>query len=89
MLENRLTRHAVKFAGARPSSEYVLWDSVVRGFGLRVRSSGAKSFIVVYRAGGGRTGVLRKMTIGSPQRNLRVCPETLGRIAEFSEHEAD
>jgi integrase len=71
MPENRLTRYAVKFAAARPS-EYVLWDGVVRGFGLRVRSSGAKSFIAVYRIGGGRAGVLRKVTIGSPERNLTL-----------------
>jgi hypothetical protein len=26
---------------------------------------------------------------GVPNEYLRVCPETSGRIAEFSEHEAD
>jgi len=34
----------------------------------------------------------RKLGIGQKDRNLprlRVCPETLGWIAEFSEHEAD
>jgi hypothetical protein len=29
------------------------------------------------------------MNEASNRRSLRVCPETSGRIAEFSEHEAD
>ena len=42
----------------------VLWDGELPGFGLRVEPTGHKSFIVRYRTGGGRTGVLRQMTLG-------------------------
>ena len=46
------------------SREYVVWDTAVRGFGVRVSAGGAKSFIQMYRAGRGRGARLRKVTIG-------------------------
>ena len=45
--------------------EYTVWDDSVPGFGARVRPSGAKSYIVVYRAGAGRGAPLRRVTIAS------------------------
>ena len=49
--------------------ERVLWDGTVKGFGLRVSPAGAKSFILMYRAGkdgkGRKTDPLRKVTIGT------------------------
>jgi hypothetical protein len=47
----------------------VLWDQEVRGFGIRARVGGAKTYILHYRAGTGRGAPLRKLTIrkrGSP-----------------------
>jgi integrase len=41
----------------------VYWDTAQRGFGLRVTSTGHKSYVVQYRAGGGRTGTDRVATI--------------------------
>jgi integrase len=52
------------------ANEYVLWDSELTCFGLRVRPTGAKSFIAVYRAGHGRGGLQRKLTIGPAGREL-------------------
>ncbi len=46
------------------SDRYIVWDSELKGFGFRVSKQGAKTFIVRYRAGGGRRGVLRQMIIG-------------------------
>lgn len=58
----RLTKTVV--AEAQPSErEYVLWDSRVAGFGLRVRPTGSKSFIFAYRTPGGRRGAYRRITI--------------------------
>src|SRR4051812_16602558 len=48
--------------------ETVLWDAgdgAVKGFGLRVSAHGARSFIVMYRAGRGRSAPLRRVTIGT------------------------
>ena len=45
------------------SKEFVVWDAVVQGFGVRVRPSGAKSYVVVYRAGQGRRSPVRKVTL--------------------------
>jgi integrase len=42
----------------------ITWDTALPGFGIRVETSGRKTFIARYRAGGGRTGVLRQATIG-------------------------
>lgn len=42
--------------------EFVIWDSEVVGFGVRVRPTGAKSFILTYRRG----GKFRKHTMGTP-----------------------
>ena len=44
--------------------DYVAWCSDVIGFGVRVRPSGARSFVCQYRVGG-RNSVARKVTIGS------------------------
>ncbi|MGZ3246658.1 MAG: tyrosine-type recombinase/integrase [Croceibacterium sp.] len=58
----RLTKSVV--AAAEPKErEYVLWDSRVAGFGLRVRPSGARSFVFVYRTTGGRKGKTQRVTI--------------------------
>jgi integrase len=45
-------------------AEAVLWDSEMKGFGVRVQRGGTKSYILHYRAGRGRGAPLRKLTIG-------------------------
>lgn len=58
----RLTKTVVAEAEPRPS-DYVVWDNRVAGFGLRVRPSGGKAFVFVYRTAGGRKGSKRRVTI--------------------------
>lgn len=56
-----LTEDAV--ANAKPRhAEYTIWQEGLPGFGLRVRPSGIKSFILLYRLRG--ENKLRKLTLG-------------------------
>lgn len=48
----RFTKRAVDEAVAR-ENRYEIWDSELKGFGLRVEVSGRKCFIIRYRADGG------------------------------------
>ena len=41
-----------------------LWDSELRGFGLKVATGGRKSYVVQYRAGRGRGSPTKRVTIG-------------------------
>lgn len=62
-----LTKSRIDKAEPR-ASRYVMWDAgdgAVKGFGVRIEPSGAKTYIVRYRAGaGGRTADLRQYRIG-------------------------
>lgn len=42
-----------------------IWDTEVKGFGVRVKPSGRKTFIAEDRVGSGRTGASRRLTIGT------------------------
>src|SRR4051794_14084177 len=70
----RLTKRTVD--GAAPaSSRYALWDSELKGFGLRIETSGTKTYFVRYRPKG-RGG-------GAPKRFL-----TLGRHGPLTPEQA-
>jgi integrase len=71
MRDMRLTKRVVDSLEAS-DTEYVAWDADLPGFGVRVRPSGAKSFIAVYRAGSGRKAPQRKLTIASV---AKITPE--------------
>lgn len=61
----KLTKRMADAAAPR-TARYVLWDSELKGFGLRVSPSGGKSWIVEYRPGeGGRRTIKRKLTLGT------------------------
>jgi len=60
----RITKRTVD--ALQPScNEFTVWDNAVTGFGVRVRPSGAKSYVVVYRAGAGRGAPVRRYTIAA------------------------
>ncbi|OAM77134.1 tyrosine-type recombinase/integrase [Devosia elaeis] len=72
----RRTLAAIKPA-ARPTT---FFDTDVRGFGLLVRPSGARSWILEYRPGAGGRGVSkRRLVIGDPET---MTPETARRAAK-------
>ncbi|MGC4027040.1 MAG: Arm DNA-binding domain-containing protein [Mesorhizobium sp.] len=75
----KLTKRAVDGAEVR-SSRYVLFDSEIKGFGLRVFPSGQKSWIFEYKVdGGGRKASTKRVTIG---RSDEFTPDEARKFAE-------
>jgi integrase len=64
MAGQRITKRVVDGLKARVS-EYTVWDAQLTGFGVRVRPSGAMSYVVGYRPGSGRVSPKRRLTIGA------------------------
>lgn len=81
-----LTKRVVDAAGPKDKRYYV-WDSLLAGFGVRIETSGAKTFIVRYRAdSGGRSATQRFVTVGrygtlTPEQARRQARTVLGAVA--------
>ena len=60
----RITKTLVDQLAPR-EREYEVRDSEVPGFGIRVRISGQKSYVLVYRKGTGRRSTQHRVTLGS------------------------
>jgi hypothetical protein len=58
-----LTEESVATAAPRPN-EYTIWSEAVPGFGLRIRPTGVKTYIVMFRVKGRSTQ--GKITLGKP-----------------------
>jgi integrase len=85
MGSQRITKRIVDGLKAR-ESEYAIWDAQMPGFGVRVRPTGAMSYIVVYRAGSGRGAPVRRYTIAgvgriAPERARTRAKAILGQVA--------
>lgn len=80
----RLTKKAIE---ALPPGNYDAYDTSVPGFAVRVRKSGAKSYILRYRPkGGGRAVEPRTMTLGkfptlAPEAAREIALKHLGEVA--------
>ncbi|MBJ7579363.1 tyrosine-type recombinase/integrase [Devosia sp. MC532] len=46
-------------------ADYFLWDTDLKGFGLKVSAGGRKSYVCKYRVGRGRAAPTRRVTIGA------------------------
>ncbi|HYB70016.1 MAG TPA: integrase arm-type DNA-binding domain-containing protein, partial [Candidatus Bathyarchaeia archaeon] len=57
----RLTKRAVETARPESGRDVFLWDATLPGFGLRVKPSGARSYVAQYRTWSGRS---KRMTLG-------------------------
>jgi integrase len=85
MPERRITKRVVD--GLKPQArEFAVWDSKLPGFGVRVRPSGAMSYVVVYRAGSGRGAPVRRYTIAgvgkaTPEAARTRAKAILGAVA--------
>ena len=90
-MRGKITKQAIDAVALNADAEVVLWDSEIKGFGLRARRGGAKTYILHYRAGGGRRAPLRKLTIGrhgspwTPQAARIEAKRLLGLVASGGE----
>ena len=85
MAGQRITKRVVDSLKIKPS-EYAVWDATMPGFGVRVRPTGAMSYVVVYRAGSGRGAPYRRYTIGTigkitPEKARLRAKGILGAVA--------
>jgi integrase len=85
MAGQRITKRIVDSLRAR-DNEYAVWDAQMPGFGIRVRPTGAKSYVVVYRAGSGRGAPVRRYTIAgvgkiAPELARKRAKALLGQVA--------
>ena len=81
-----LTKRTVEALEAE-DKPWIAWDDKLTGFGVRVHPSGAKSYVVNYRAGnGGRKAPNKRVVVGrsgrvTPDQARRLARELLGRVA--------
>src|SRR5215470_18959416 len=93
MADPRITKRVVD--GLKPQArEFAVWDSKLPGFGVRVRPTGAMSYVVVYRAGSGRGAPYRRYTIGTigkitPEKARLQAKGILGAVAYGKDPAAD
>ena len=85
MADQRITKRIVDNLRPR-AKEYAIWDSKLPGVGVRVRPSGAMSYVVVYRAGPGRGAPVRRFTIANvgkctPEAARTRAKAILGEVA--------
>ena len=86
MSEVRITKRLVDSIepGGRDT---ILWDADLSGFGLRVRSTGHKTYVVQYRVPGlGRRGFAKRVSLGehgklTPEEARRLARLELGNVA--------
>jgi integrase len=85
MAGQRITKRVVDSLENK-SCEYAVWDAQLPGFGVRVRPTGAKSYMVSYRVGSGRTAPKTRLTIGAvgkitPEQARTLAQGILGSVA--------
>ena len=73
-----LTKTTVEAAKPDPAkAQSFVWDSKLKGFGLRITRAGIKSFVIEYRPKGSTQS--RRHTIG---RHGKITPEQARKLAQ-------
>jgi integrase len=85
MRDRRITKRLVDSLKPTDDDRFA-WDDTLIGFGVRVQPTGAKSFVVKYRAGSGRGAPTRRVTLGrvgtlTPDEARALARKTLGAVA--------
>ena len=60
-LKKKISNSSIEGLNLKPEKEYFAWDPELRNFGIRIKPSGTKTFIIQYRNKYGKT---RRMAIG-------------------------
>lgn len=87
----RLTKRIVDSAKGDPARDVFIWATEPRGFGLRIKPSGSRSYLIQYRNAHGRT---RRMVIGSvgaltPAEAENLAREKLAEVAKGKDPSAE
>ncbi|AMJ61967.1 tyrosine-type recombinase/integrase [Bosea sp. PAMC 26642] len=84
--KTKLSKRTIDAAEPR-AARYELWDADLSGFGLRIETSGRKTFLIRYRTdGGGRKATRRSMVVGqygkfTPEEARKKARQLLGSVA--------
>jgi integrase len=84
MPSTKLTKRTIDTTKPMPGRDVVLWDEELPGFGLRVKPSGRKSYILQYR---NRQGRSRRLTLGphgvfTPEEARREARRKLAEVEQ-------
>lgn len=87
----KITKRTVDALRSQPDRDVFAWDSELRGFGIRAKPSGVKTFFIQYRNAEGRT---RRLVIGrygvlTPEIARDLARKKLTSVAEGSDPSAD
>ena len=87
----KITKRAVDALQPDKRRDVFTWDSELRGFGVRVKPSGVKTFLIQYRNVEGRT---RRMVLGqygalTPENARELAREKLAGVAKGEDPSAE
>jgi integrase len=80
----KLTKREIDTVACDPMRDVYVWDSEIAGFGLRVKPSGVRSFIIQYR---NSSGVSRRITLGklgvlTPDQARKLAKDALAEVTK-------
>ena len=88
---NKLTKRNIDALNAQAGRDVFAWDGEIRGFGVRVKPSGVKTYLVQYRNAEGRT---RRLVVGqhgvlAPEQARDLARQKLAAVARGEDPSAD
>lgn len=88
---SKITKRAIEALTPEPNKDVFVWDSEMRGFGVRVKPSGAKTFLIQYRNIEGRTRrlVLGQFGVLTPEIARGLARTKLAAVAEGADPSAE
>jgi integrase len=87
----KITKRLVDALQAEPHRDVFAWDAELRGFGVRAKASGVKTFLIQYRNSEGRTRrlVLGQYGVLTPEIARHLARKKLVAVVEGADPSAD